>query len=54
MAKAFRFKFNKDLIEYQAATRGDKPYILHEGKVLTFRDYNFATRRAANGIKAQS
>ncbi|MFO7963456.1 MAG: AMP-binding protein [Desulfobacterales bacterium] len=47
-----RFAFHKDLIEYQAAHRGEKPYILHEDKVVSFSAYNSATRRAANGMTA--
>ncbi len=48
-----RFRFYKDLIRHQAATRPDKPYILNEGKVITFADYDRATCRAANGMVAQ-
>jgi hypothetical protein len=48
-----KFKFHKDLIEYQTANRGETPYILHEDTVILFKGCNSATRRAANGIVAQ-
>lgn len=53
MSETPQFKFFKDLIEYQAKHRGDKPYILHEDMVVSFKEYNLATRRAANGMTAQ-
>jgi crotonobetaine/carnitine-CoA ligase len=42
-----------DVIEYQARTRGDKPFILHEDRVITFAEFDKMTCRVANGLKAQ-
>ncbi|GAB4331611.1 MAG: ATP-dependent acyl-CoA ligase [Candidatus Abyssubacteria bacterium] len=42
-----------DLIEYQGKTIGEKPYILHGERVITFGEYAEATRRVANGLLAQ-
>jgi len=53
MSEAPQFIFQKDLIEHQAENQGDKPYILHEEDVVSFKEYNLATRRAANGIVQQ-
>jgi carnitine-CoA ligase len=53
MTETPQFKFYKDLIEYQAKNHGGKPYILHEDMVISFEEYNRATRRVANGICGQ-
>jgi len=42
-----------DLIEHNAKTLGDSPYILHGDLVVTFADFDRATCRAANGLKKQ-
>ena len=42
-----------DVIEYQARTRGDKPFILFEDRVITFAEFDKMTCRAANGLRAQ-
>lgn len=39
-----------DMIDHQAATRGDKPFILFRDQVVTFADFQRATCRAANGL----
>lgn len=39
-----------DLIEHQAKTLGNKPYILWGEEKITFEEFNLATRRAANGL----
>jgi len=46
-------KYNYDLIEYHGNNLGDKSYILHEDRVVSFAEYNRATCRAANGLIAQ-
>ncbi|MBW2322040.1 MAG: AMP-binding protein [Deltaproteobacteria bacterium] len=53
MTEASQIRYVHDLIEYQAETQGEKPYILHEDQVISFAEYNRATRRAANGLAAQ-
>ncbi len=45
-------RFMSDLIEYQARNLGDKPYILWDKEKISFREFNLATRRAANGLTA--
>ena len=42
-----------DVIEYQAGTRGDKPFILFEDRVITFAEFDKMTCRAANSLRAQ-
>ncbi len=39
-----------DLIERQGRALGEKPYILHEDRVVTCREFDRATCRAANGL----
>ena len=41
-----------DLIEYQANTLGNKPYILWGEEKISFEEFNRATCRAANGLAA--
>ncbi len=42
-----------DLIEHQAKTAGEKPYILFEDRVISFAEFDAGTCRAANGLRAQ-
>ncbi|MBI4765080.1 MAG: AMP-binding protein [Deltaproteobacteria bacterium] len=53
MAEESQLKYIYDLIAYQGKTLGDKPYILFEDRQVSFDEYNRATCRAANGLKAQ-
>jgi crotonobetaine/carnitine-CoA ligase len=53
MTDASSLKTVYDLIAYQGKTLGDKPYILHEDQRISFAEYDRATCRAANGLKAQ-
>jgi len=46
-------RFFPDLIEYQARRLGDKPYILWDKEKISFKDFDRATCRAANGLKSQ-
>jgi len=46
-------RYNCDLISYQARILGDKPYIMHEDRVVSFSNYDRYTCRAANGMLAQ-
>jgi len=48
-----QLKYTSDLIEYHGRTLGDKPYILHEDRVVSFAEYDRGTCRAANGLAAQ-
>ncbi len=41
-----------DVIEHHGETLKDKPYILFEDDVVTFQDFNLATRRVANALLA--
>ncbi len=41
-----------DIIEHHGNIFGDKPYILHEDLVISYREYDQDTCRAANGLKA--
>ena len=50
MAAETQFNFYPELIEHQAASLGDNPYIYHEDQVVSFADFNRATCRAANGL----
>lgn len=50
MAQEARFDFYSDIIERQAAAAGDKPYILHEDRVISFAEFERFTCRAANGL----
>ncbi len=42
-----------DLIEHQAKTAGEKPYVLFEDRVISFAEFEAGTCRAANGLAAQ-
>ena len=53
MPENSQMKYIYDLIAYQGKTLRDKPYILHEDRVVSFAEYDRATCRAANGLKAQ-
>jgi carnitine-CoA ligase len=53
MAEEPQLKYVYDLITYHGKTLGDKPYILHEDRKVSFAEYDRATCRAANGLKAQ-
>lgn len=53
MAHESQFNFVSELIEHRGKTLGEKPYILHEGKKISFADYNAWTCRATNGLKLQ-
>ena len=53
MTQEPEFNYYADLIEHQAKTIGDKPYILHGDLVVSFADFDRATCRAANGLAAQ-
>jgi len=45
-----RFNTWIDLIEHQAETRGQKPYILYEDSKITFTEFAQATRKVANWL----
>ncbi len=51
MAEESQLKYVYDLIAYQGKTLGDKPYILHEDRKVSFAEYDRATCRAANGLE---
>ena len=53
MAQEAELTYYADLIEHQAKTVGDKPYILHGDLVVSFADFDRAACRAANGLAAQ-
>ncbi|MEW6187064.1 MAG: AMP-binding protein, partial [Thermodesulfobacteriota bacterium] len=53
MAEHPELKYIYDLIAFQGKTLGDKPYILFEERKVSFGEYDRATCRAANGLKAQ-
>ncbi|MBI4832004.1 MAG: AMP-binding protein [Candidatus Lindowbacteria bacterium] len=53
MAQESELNSYTDLIERQAETLGDHPYILYEDKRISFADFAAATRRAANGLKVR-
>lgn len=42
-----------DLIEYQGNKLGEKPYILHEDRKISFKGFFHATAQAANGLMYQ-
>lgn len=50
MTEASQFRYVHDLIEHQAKTIGDKPYLLYEDRSITFADFDSAGCRAANGL----
>jgi crotonobetaine/carnitine-CoA ligase len=45
--------YYSDLIEHQAKTIGDKPYILYEDHQISYGQFDQATCRAANGLSKQ-
>lgn len=47
----FEFQDYSDLIECQARTLGEKPYLYYEDEVISFAQFYQATCRAANGLK---
>jgi len=47
------FKFYSDLMDHQAGSLGDKPYIFSEDQVISFGRFQRATCQAANGLSAQ-
>ena len=53
MPENSQLKYVYDLIAYHGKILGDKPYILHEERKVSFAEYDRATCRAANGLKAQ-
>jgi len=53
MTQAPQLKFYYDLIEYQAKTVGEKPYILYEDRVTSYAEFDRAACRAANGLTSQ-
>ncbi|RJP71092.1 MAG: ATP-dependent acyl-CoA ligase [Candidatus Abyssobacteria bacterium SURF_17] len=53
MSQEAELNYFADLIEHQAKTLGDKPYILYEDKKISFAEYDRATCRAVNGLAAQ-
>ena len=52
MAEEGKAVFYADLIEEQGKALGEKPYILHEDLKVSFREFDMATCRAANGLAA--
>ena len=52
MPEETQLKYIFDLIAHQGRTLGDKPYILHEERKVSFAEYDRATCRAANGLMA--
>ena len=53
MTEAPRFRYFHNLIEHQAKTIGDRPYILYEDHSITFTDFDKAACRAASGLVLQ-
>ena len=53
MPAATQFRYFHDLIEHQANTIGDKPYILYEDRSISFAEFDKAGCRAANGLLQQ-
>ena len=53
MTESKEIKHVYDLIALQGKALGDKLYILHEDRKVSFAEYDQATCRAANGLKAQ-
>ena len=51
MSEMPELTFYSDLMEHQARTIGDKPYILHEDNVVSFLEFDRMANRAANGLK---
>ena len=45
--------FFADMIEEQGRALGDKPYVLHDDRMISFADFDRATCRVANGLAAQ-
>lgn len=50
---AAELKYIYDLIAYQGRALEDKPYIIYEDRKVSYGEYDRATCRAANGLKAQ-
>ncbi len=53
MAEAPKATFYADLIEEQGRALGDKLYVMHEDRKVSFAEFDAATCRAANGLAAQ-
>ena len=53
MTQKPQFKFFNELIEHQGKTFGEKPYILHEDRAVSFAEFDQYTCRAANGFADQ-
>jgi crotonobetaine/carnitine-CoA ligase len=53
MAEESQLKYVYDLIAYHGKILEDKPYILNEDRKVTYGEYDRATCRTANGLKAQ-
>jgi crotonobetaine/carnitine-CoA ligase len=53
MTQEPQFQFYFDLIEHQGQTVGEKPYILHEDRVISYAQFDQATCLAANGFANQ-
>lgn len=53
MAEEPKLSFYSDVIEEHGRKLGDKTYILHEGRKVSFTEFDRATCRAANGLAAQ-
>ena len=53
MAQLSELNHMYDLIEYQAETNGQKPYILCDDAVISFDEFNRYTLKVANGMVAQ-
>jgi len=48
-----QLRYNSDLIAHHGRMLGEKPYIMHEERIVSFADYDRYTCRAANGMIAQ-
>ena len=44
-------KYYSELIDHQARQLGDNPYLLHEDRVVGFREFADRTRQASNALK---
>jgi len=53
MAEAPRMTFYQELIAHQGQALGDKPYVLHDDRKISFAEFDRATCRAANGLADQ-
>jgi crotonobetaine/carnitine-CoA ligase len=53
MTEPLKFRYFTELIEHQAGIHGDRPYILHEDRTVSFADFDRHTCQMANGLHDQ-